>query len=44
MISKSNQNKWFQIDLNRNHTNHEVIQEHNVGGIRQSRQVSECLH
>ena len=36
MISKSNQNQWFQIDLNRNHTfwfkstNHEIIKEHNV--------------
>jgi len=27
MISKSNQNQWLQIDLNRNHTNFDLNQQ-----------------
>jgi len=27
MISKSDQNQWFQIDLNRNHANFDLNQQ-----------------
>jgi len=27
MISKSNQNQWFQIDLKQNHTNFDLNQQ-----------------